>query len=194
MASGSRPSSSLPPPRCEPVPARSGHQKAPRVRRRLDRYLHQGGQRRARRHRTRRGQRALQGAGLRAEERTPKRSAPHGCPQEGGLRGFFTTCEPRLSVRSVDRVEDLQGLGLDVALAAKGPAARTGVLVIDLRKENTSNWMRSSGVVTELYDAVVLPAVVRPTSARSSPPRAATASEIPPSPLPLASLRGPLRS
>ena len=40
------------------------------MRRRLDRYLHQGGQRRARRHRTRRGQRVLQGAGLRAEERT----------------------------------------------------------------------------------------------------------------------------
>jgi hypothetical protein len=107
--------------------------------------------------------------------------------------GFFTTSEPRLSVRSVDRVEDLQGLGLDAALAAKGAEARTGVLVIDLRTENTSNWVRSSGVVTELYDAVALPAVVHPTSARFSPPRAATASEIPPSPLPLASLRGPLR-
>jgi hypothetical protein len=72
--------------------------------------------------------------------------------------------------------------------------ARTGVLVIDVRTGDTSNWMRSSGVVTELYDVVALPGVVHPTSARFSPPRAATASEIPPSPLPLASPRGPLRS
>ncbi|MCA1854146.1 MAG: hypothetical protein LC647_17685 [Beggiatoa sp.] len=40
--------------------------------------------------------------GLRAEERTQERSAPHGCPQEGGL-------SRAVSVRSGDRVEHRPG-------------------------------------------------------------------------------------
>jgi uncharacterized protein (TIGR03032 family) len=55
-----------------------------------------------------------------------------------------------------------QGLGLEAALAAKGAEARTGILVIDLRTGDTPHWVRLSGVVTELYDVVALPGVVRP--------------------------------
>ena len=34
--------------------------------------------------------------------------------------------------------------------------------MIDLRTGDTSHWVRLSGVVTELYDVVALPRVVRP--------------------------------
>ena len=54
------------------------------------------------------------------------------------------------------------GLPLDAALAARGAEARCGLHVIDLRTGDTAHWLRLEGTVSELYDVVVLPDVVRP--------------------------------
>lgn len=54
------------------------------------------------------------------------------------------------------------GLALDEALAARGTAARCGLLVVDLRTGDTVHWLRLQGVVEELYDVAVLPGARRP--------------------------------
>ena len=54
------------------------------------------------------------------------------------------------------------GLALDETLAAKGAEARCGLHVIDLRTGDAVHWLRLEGMVSELYDVVVLPGVVRP--------------------------------
>ncbi len=54
------------------------------------------------------------------------------------------------------------GLVLDETLTAKGADARSGLHVIDLRTGDTVHWLRVEGMVSELYDVVVLPGVVRP--------------------------------
>jgi len=54
------------------------------------------------------------------------------------------------------------GLALDAALAAKGAEARCGLQVIDLRTGDALHWLRLEGMVSELYDVVVLPGAVRP--------------------------------
>jgi len=48
------------------------------------------------------------------------------------------------------------------SLAARGAEARCGLLVIDLRTGETAHWVRIEGPVSELYDVVTLPGVVRP--------------------------------
>ncbi len=54
------------------------------------------------------------------------------------------------------------GLALDDELAAKGAEARCGLQVLDLRTGDAVHWVRLEGMVSELYDVVVLPGVVRP--------------------------------
>jgi uncharacterized protein (TIGR03032 family) len=54
------------------------------------------------------------------------------------------------------------GLPLDEELARRGVEARCGLQVIDLRTGDTAHWVRVDGMVTELYDVVVLPGVTRP--------------------------------
>ena len=54
------------------------------------------------------------------------------------------------------------GLALDDELAAPGREARCGLQVIDLRHRRRPHWLRLEGMVSELYDVVVLPGVVRP--------------------------------
>jgi uncharacterized protein (TIGR03032 family) len=54
------------------------------------------------------------------------------------------------------------GLTLDETLAAKGAEARCGLQIIDLRTGDAVHWVRLEGMVSELYDVVVLPGVVRP--------------------------------
>lgn len=54
------------------------------------------------------------------------------------------------------------GLALDETLAARGTAARCGLLVIDLRTGDTVHWLRLQGVVEELYDVAALPGARRP--------------------------------
>jgi uncharacterized protein (TIGR03032 family) len=54
------------------------------------------------------------------------------------------------------------GLALEQELARRGAEARCGLLVIDLRTGDTVHWVRLEGMVSELYDVVVLPGVTRP--------------------------------
>ena len=56
------------------------------------------------------------------------------------------------------------GLELDNNLKSGDAEARCGVQVIDLKSGDVVHWMRIEGVVTELYDVVVLPGVKRPQS------------------------------
>lgn len=54
------------------------------------------------------------------------------------------------------------GLALDDELAARGAEARCGLHVIHLPTGDVVHWLRLEGMVSELYDVVVLPGVVRP--------------------------------
>jgi uncharacterized protein (TIGR03032 family) len=54
------------------------------------------------------------------------------------------------------------GLPLDDALATKGAEARCGLQGVDLRTGDAVHWVRIEGLVSELYDVVALPGVVRP--------------------------------
>ena len=54
------------------------------------------------------------------------------------------------------------GLALDEELTRRGSSARCGLQVIDLRSGDVIHWVRIEGMVSELYDVVALPGVVRP--------------------------------
>jgi uncharacterized protein (TIGR03032 family) len=54
------------------------------------------------------------------------------------------------------------GLALDEELVRRGAEARCGLQVIDLRNGDVVHWVRLEGMVSELYDVVVLPGVARP--------------------------------
>jgi uncharacterized protein (TIGR03032 family) len=54
------------------------------------------------------------------------------------------------------------GLALDEELTKRGGEARCGLHVIDLRTGDVAHWVRLEGMVTELYDVIVLPGVGRP--------------------------------
>jgi uncharacterized protein (TIGR03032 family) len=54
------------------------------------------------------------------------------------------------------------GLVLEEELARREADARCGLQVIDLRSGAVAHWVRLEGMVSELYDVVALPGVVRP--------------------------------
>jgi len=54
------------------------------------------------------------------------------------------------------------GLELDQNLKASDAEARCGIQVIDLKTGDVVHWLRVEGVVSELYDVITLPGVVRP--------------------------------
>ena len=54
------------------------------------------------------------------------------------------------------------GLELDELLAAKDAEARCGMMVIELTTGTIVHWLRFVGIVTELYDVQVIPAVQKP--------------------------------
>ena len=54
------------------------------------------------------------------------------------------------------------GLALDDQLHGRDAEAQCGLQVIDLRTGVAEHWLRLEGLVTELYDVVVLPQVARP--------------------------------
>ncbi len=58
--------------------------------------------------------------------------------------------------------KSLSGLELDNNLKSADAEARCGVHVIDLNSGDVVHWIRIEGVVSELYDVVCLPGVVRP--------------------------------
>jgi uncharacterized protein (TIGR03032 family) len=83
------------------------------------------------------------------------------CP--GYLRGLAFSGDYAVVGLSRPRHEKtFSGLALDENLTAKRAEARCGLEVIDLRLGDTVHWVRLEGMVSELYDVVVLPGVVRP--------------------------------
>jgi hypothetical protein len=51
---------------------------------------------------------------------------------------------------------------LDELLLAKDAEARCGMMAIDLTTGAIVHWLRFEGIVTELYDVQVIPAVQKP--------------------------------
>jgi uncharacterized protein (TIGR03032 family) len=83
------------------------------------------------------------------------------CP--GYLRGLaFAGDYAVLGLSRPRRDKTFGGLALDDNLAARGAEARCGLHVVDLRNGDVVHWVRLEGMVSELYDVVTLPNVVRP--------------------------------
>jgi uncharacterized protein (TIGR03032 family) len=56
------------------------------------------------------------------------------------------------------------GLELETELKARNVQPRCGLSVLDVRNGEEAHWLRVEGSVTELYDVIVLPGVVRPAA------------------------------
>jgi uncharacterized protein (TIGR03032 family) len=83
------------------------------------------------------------------------------CP--GYLRGLAFVGDYAVVTLSRPRHDKtFGGLALDEELARHGGEALCGLQVIDLRSGAVVHWMRLQGMVSELYDVVVLPGVIRP--------------------------------
>lgn len=83
------------------------------------------------------------------------------CP--GYLRGLAFQGDFAIVTLSKPRHVSFQGLALDDRLRQKGAEPQCGLQIIDLRSGSVSHWLRLDGtLVTELYDAVVLPGVRQP--------------------------------
>lgn len=83
------------------------------------------------------------------------------CP--GYLRGLAFVGDYAVVTLSKPRCDlTFGGLSLDNQLRTHGADAQCGVQIIDLRTGVTAHWLRMEGLVTELYDAVILPGVTRP--------------------------------
>lgn len=83
------------------------------------------------------------------------------CP--GYLRGLAFVGDYAVVTLSKPRGDlTFGGLKLDGQLRGHGADAQCGVQVIDLRTGAVAHWLRLEGMVTELYDTVVLPRVARP--------------------------------
>ncbi len=81
----------------------------------------------------------------------------------GYLRGMaFTDDFAVVGLSQPRENKTFTGLALDDNLAKRDAEARCGLQVIDLRTMDVVHWLRIEGVVTELYDVVVLPNVMRP--------------------------------
>lgn len=83
------------------------------------------------------------------------------CP--GYLRGLAFVGDYAIITLSKPRHSTFHGLALDDQLATRGAEPQCGLQVIDVRTGTIVHWMRVDGpLVTELYDAVVLPGVRQP--------------------------------
>lgn len=83
------------------------------------------------------------------------------CP--GYLRGLAFVGDYALVTLSKPRGDiTFGGLELDSRLSQRGAQPQCGLQVIDLRTGGVVHWLRLEGMVTELYDTVVLPRVTRP--------------------------------
>jgi uncharacterized protein (TIGR03032 family) len=83
------------------------------------------------------------------------------CP--GYLRGLaFTGNYAVVGLSHPRHDKTFSGLALQEELAKRGAEARCGLLIIDLRTGDVSQWLRVEGLVRELYDVAVLPQVSRP--------------------------------
>lgn len=85
------------------------------------------------------------------------------CP--GFLRGLSFIGDFALVTMSLPRGDAaFQGLPLQERLDAAGDQPRCGLAVIDLKTGDLAHWLRIEGVVTELFDAVILPGAKRPSA------------------------------
>jgi uncharacterized protein (TIGR03032 family) len=84
------------------------------------------------------------------------------CP--GYLRGLAFAGDFAVMGLSLSRQADktFGRLALGENLASRGAEPRCGLLVVNLRSGETVHWVRIEGMVSELYDVVTLPGVVRP--------------------------------
>ena len=83
------------------------------------------------------------------------------CP--GYLRGLAFVGDYAVVGLSKPRHDKtFSGLPLDDNLASRGAEAQCGLHVIDLKTGDVVHWLRVEGMVSELYDVVALPGVVRP--------------------------------
>lgn len=83
------------------------------------------------------------------------------CP--GYLRGLTFHGDYAIATLSKPRHLTFNGLALNDRLSQKGAEPQCGLQIIDLRTGSISEWLRLDGtLVTELYDAVVLPGVRQP--------------------------------
>lgn len=80
------------------------------------------------------------------------------CP--GYLRGLAFVGDYAIVGLSMPRDEQaFSGLPLDDALLSRDTEPRCGLMVIDLKSGDIAGWIRIEGLVRELYDVAVLPAV-----------------------------------
>lgn len=83
------------------------------------------------------------------------------CP--GYLRGLAFVGDYAVVTLSKPRHVTFHGLALDTRLQQRGAEPQCGLQIIDLRTGAIAHWIRLDGsLVTELYDAVVLPGVRQP--------------------------------
>jgi uncharacterized protein (TIGR03032 family) len=83
------------------------------------------------------------------------------CP--GYLRGLaFVNHFAVVGLSRPRHDKTFSGLSLDDELSRRGSEARCGLQVIDLRTGDVAHWIRMEGLVSELYDVIILPDVVRP--------------------------------
>ncbi|MBX2856841.1 MAG: TIGR03032 family protein [Rhodobacteraceae bacterium] len=85
------------------------------------------------------------------------------CP--GFLRGLNFIGDFAVVTMSLPRGDTtFQGLPLQERLNTIGDQPRCGLAVIDLKTGDLAHWLRLEGVVSELFDAVVLPGATRPSA------------------------------
>jgi uncharacterized protein (TIGR03032 family) len=85
------------------------------------------------------------------------------CP--GYLRGLAFAGDYAVVGLSKPRDDrNFGGMELEKTLGTKGTEARCGLEVIDLRSGQEAHWLRIEGTISELYDVVVLPGVIRPAA------------------------------
>jgi len=83
------------------------------------------------------------------------------CP--GYMRGLAFSGDFAIIGLSLPRDnKTFQGLALDDELKQRDAEPRCGLMVIDLKSGDIVHWLRIEGVVSELYDVVVLPDTIRP--------------------------------
>jgi uncharacterized protein (TIGR03032 family) len=84
------------------------------------------------------------------------------CP--GYLRGLaFLAGHAVVGLSEPRENRTFAGLPLQERLAAAKVEPRCGLYVIDLKTGDVAHWLRLEGFVSELYDVVALPGVVRPS-------------------------------
>lgn len=100
------------------------------------------------------------------------------CP--GFLRGMAMHGDYALVTTSCPRDETFRGLPLDDALKEKRATPRCAAFVIDKKNGALIEWMMFEGIITELFDIVVIPGVVSPMADGPATPHLGTRETLEP--------------